>query len=186
MKAEVNHCAFRRRAYGMKKHDATYLHYDLRLEWNGVLLSWALRGGPSTEPGELRDAVEMDDHRLEYLLFEGVHRTGTIMLWDRGAWAPSPECEDVGASVRRGILRFTLHGEKLHCGWTLTRTNIVGSDSRVLWKLCKQADEFAESWAGRCILREQPNSISGKTMEEIKQEWTRRKKRYEGQANLFD
>ncbi len=170
----------------MKKHDATYLHYDLRLEWNGVLLSWALREGPSMQAGVLREAVEMDDHRVAYLQFEGVHRSGTIMLWDRGTWEAYPECEDVGASVRKGRLRFTLHGEKLQGDWTLTRTNIVRADSRPVWALCKHADEFSESWAGRCILLEQPNSITGKTMEEIKQEWTRPRKRHEWQPNLFD
>lgn len=180
------HRAFRERAYGMKKHDATYLHYDLRLEWNGVLLSWVLRRGPSTQPGVLRPAVEMDDHRVEYLLFEGLHRTGTIMLWDQGSWAPYPECEDVGASVRRGSLRFTLQGEKLRGGWTLTRTNAAGNDLRPLWTLFKHADEFAESWDGRCILQEQPNSITGKTMEEIRQTWMLPRNRHEGQAKLFD
>jgi len=186
VKAKENHHAFRKRAYGMKKHDASYLHYDLRLEWNGVLLSWALREGPSTQPGVLRKVVEMDDHRLAYLQFEGIHRTGTIMLWDRGTWTPCPECEDVRACVRSGILRFTLDGEKLQGGWTLTRTNIVGTDSRMHWTLCKHADEFAERWAGRCILQEQPNSITGRTMEEIKQEWTRPRNRHERQAKLFD
>jgi len=186
MEAQRSHHAFRQRAYGMKKHAATYLHYDLRLEWNGVLLSWALREGPSLQPGVFRKAVEMDDHRLAYLLFEGLHRTGTIMLWDRGTWAPYPECEDIEASVRRGILRFALYGEKLQGGWTLARTNTVGIDSRPLWTLRKHADKFAESWAGRCILLEQPNSITGKTMEGINQEWMRPKKRHERQANLFD
>lgn len=170
----------------MKKHDATHLHYDLRLEWNGVLLSWALREGPSTQPGVHRKAVEMDDHRLAYLQFEGLHRTGTIMLWDQGSWAPYPECDDVGASVHKGILRFVLYGKKLQGGWTLTRTNIVGRDSRSLWMLCKHDDEFAQRWMGRCILQEQPNSITGRTMEEIEREWSFPRNRHERQAKLFD
>src|SRR6185437_1879395 len=76
MEREASRHAHRERAYAMKKHHATRLHYDLRLEWNGVLLSWALPEGPSCHVGELRIAIEMEDHRSEYLLFEGLHPTG--------------------------------------------------------------------------------------------------------------
>src|SRR5580658_3583892 len=108
MEAEANLRALRERAYAMKKHHATRLHYDLRLEWNGVLLSWALPEGPSYRVGVMRKAVEMEDHRRANLLFEGVHETGPIMLWDRGTWSPDSESEDIESSLRRGILRFTL------------------------------------------------------------------------------
>src|ERR1700729_2693816 len=90
----------RERAYAMKKHHATRLHYDLRLEWNGVLLSWALPDGPSYCVGDEREAIEMPDHRKKYLLFEGVHETGPIMLWDRGMWVPDQGRADVGSSLR--------------------------------------------------------------------------------------
>jgi bifunctional non-homologous end joining protein LigD len=107
MKSEVNRRALYQRAYATKKHHATRLHYDLRLEWNGVLLSWALPQGPSCHAGVLREAIEMEDHRVANLLFEGVHETGPIMLWDRGTWEPHPEFEDIEICLRKGILRFT-------------------------------------------------------------------------------
>jgi len=88
MDAEANRRALHERAYAMKKHHATRLHYDLRLEWNGVLLSWALPDGPSCCAGVIRKAIEMEDHSRTNLLFEGVHETGPIMLWDRGTWEP--------------------------------------------------------------------------------------------------
>src|ERR1041385_1396263 len=114
----------------MKKHDATSLHYDLRLEWNGRLLSWALPDGPSCNATVIREATEMEDHRSEYASFEGLHETGTIMLWDRGTWEPYPECEDIEKSLRKGILRFTLHGEKLIGDWTLIRISTARDEGR--------------------------------------------------------
>src|SRR5882724_3918854 len=143
MEAEANRCAFGERPYAMKKHHATRLHYDLRLEWNGVLLSWALTEGPSCHAGAIRKAIEMEDHRRTYLLFEGLHETGTIMLWDRGTWEPYPESDDIEKSLRKGILRFTLHGEKLKGGWILTRTSTAGSVWHPVWTLCKRDDTFA-------------------------------------------
>jgi hypothetical protein len=89
----------------MKQHHAAHLHYDLRLEWNGVLLSWALSEGPSRRAGAIREAIEMEDHNRAHLLFEGVHETGPIMLWDRGTvsvvfWppclGPSEESSSIG------------------------------------------------------------------------------------------
>jgi len=86
MESKVNHRVLCQRPYAMKKHRATRLHYDLRLEWNGVLLSWALPDGPCSCVGVLREAIEMEDHRVANLLSEGVHETGPILLWDRGTW----------------------------------------------------------------------------------------------------
>jgi bifunctional non-homologous end joining protein LigD len=186
MKAETSYRAFCERAYAMKKHHATRLHYDLRLEWNGVLLSWALPEGPSCHAGVIRKAIEMEDHKREYLLFEGVHETGPIMLWDRGTWEPHPESEDVGDSLRRGVLRFTLYGEKLKGAWTLTRMNTAKNMSRPVWTLCKHADPFAEVHPDRCILKEQPNSTTGKTMEDIVQGWIKPRNKDERQSSLFD
>lgn len=186
MKTEGSRRVFNARPYAMKKHLATRLHYDLRLEWNGVLLSWALPEGPSYHAGLIRKAIEMEDHKREYILFEGVHETGPIMLWDRGAWEPQLDSEDIGGSLRKGILRFVLYGEKLKGAWVLTRMNTSQKTSRPVWTLCKGADPFAEIYADRCILEEQPNSITGKTMKDIVQGWTQPRDKYERQSRLFD
>jgi bifunctional non-homologous end joining protein LigD len=186
MEAEADRRALRERAYVMKKHHATRLHYDLRLEWNGVLLSWAIPEGPSCCAGVVRKAIEMEDHRAANLLFEGVHETGPIMLWDRGTWEPHPESGDIESCLRRGILRFTLRGEKLKGGWTLTRINGQKNVPRPVWTLCKQDDPFAANYADKCVLEERPNSISsGRTMEEIVREWTRHKDKHQRQLRLF-
>ncbi len=186
MEVEADRHALREHAYAMKKHHATRLHYDLRLEWNGVLLSWALPEGPSCRAGAIRKAIEMEDHSRANLLFEGVHETGPIMLWDRGTWEPHPESEDIESSLRTGILRFTLHGEKLNGGWILTRTNGAKNAQRPIWALCKQADSFAATRADKCILEIRPNSVStGRTMEEIVRDWTTPKDKHQRQAKLF-
>ena len=185
MESKVNHRALYQRAYAMKKHRATRPHYDLRLEWNGVLLSWALPDGPSRRAGVLRKAIEMEDHRVANLLFEGVHETGPIMLWDRGTWEPHPEFEDIESSLRNGILRFTLYGERLKYGWMLARTN--RNAPRTVWTLAKLADRSIESTPDKSILEELPNSIkSGRTMEEIVRDWATPKNKYARQARLFD
>jgi bifunctional non-homologous end joining protein LigD len=186
MEAVASRRALRERAYALKKHHATRLHYDLRLEWNGVLLSWALPKGPSCGAGVIRKAIEMEDHRKANLLFEGVHDTGPIMLWDRGTWEPYAESDDIERCLRRGRLRFTLHGEKLRGAWTLTRLNTARNRPRPVWTLCKHTDAFAENLVGRCILEEQPNSVTGKTMKEIVQDWTKPKDMHERQSRLFD
>jgi bifunctional non-homologous end joining protein LigD len=185
MGVEVNHRTLHERAYAMKKHHATHLHYDLRLEWNGVLLSWALPQGPSCRAEVLREAIEMEDHRVANLLFEGVHETGPIMLWDRGTWEPHSEFEGIESCLREGILRFTLYGEKLKGGWVLARTN--RNAPRPIWTLSKLADSFAETSSDQCLLKAQPNSIrSARTMEQIVRDWTEPRNKYERQAKLFD
>ena len=186
MEAEANRRALCERAYAMKKHQATRLHYDLRLEWNGVLLSWALPDGPSCCAGTICEAIEMKDHSRANLLFEGVHETGPIMLWDRGTWEPQLKSDDIQSALRRGVLQFTLRGEKLKGGWTLARINSAGNAPRPVWTLCKQADSFAESPADKCILERLPNSVTGRTMREIVQDWTRPRDRYKRQIRLFD
>jgi bifunctional non-homologous end joining protein LigD len=186
MEAVANRGAFRESAYAMKKHLATRLHYDLRLEWNRVLLSWALPEGPDCRAGITREAIEMDDHRLAYLQFEGVHETGPIMLWDRGTWEPYSGYEDIGKSLCKGILQFKLYGDKLGGSWILRRTYTI-RNARPIWMLCKQADEFAESYTHSCVLVERPNSIStGRTLEEIVRDWTRPKDKHPGQMKLFE
>src|SRR5262249_8617297 len=107
-------------AYVIQKHQASHLHYDFRLEWKGVLLSWAIPKGPSLDPSVKRLAMPVEDHPLEYGSFEGVipegeYGGGTVMVWDRGYWAP--EVDDVDQSLAKGDLKFTLRGEKLRGSW---------------------------------------------------------------------
>jgi bifunctional non-homologous end joining protein LigD len=128
----------------------------------------------------------MEDHNTANLLFEGVHETGPIMLWDRGTWEPHPESDDILSSLHRGVLRLTLHGEKLKGGWTLTRINSQKNAQRPIWTFCKEADSFAESCADKCVLKDRPNSVKAeRTMEQIVRGWTKRDK-HERQMGLFD
>jgi bifunctional non-homologous end joining protein LigD len=188
MEGKASRRAFSERAYAMKKHQATRLHYDLRLEWNGVLLSWALLDEPSRSAGAIHKAIEMEDHSRTNLLFEGVHKTGPIMLWDRGTWEPHLEFDDdIDGNLRRGTLRFTLRGEKLKGGWTLTRISSPENVPRPVWTLCKQADSFAASRADQCVLEEWPNSVStGRSLEEIVRDWKTPKNKHQRQAGLFN
>ena len=108
----------------VQKHLASRLHYDLRLEHDGVLLSWAVPKGPSLDPREKHMAVRTEDHPYDYGDFEGVipegYGAGVVMLWDRGTW--QPEVDDVGAALEKGDLKFTLDGYKLKGSWVLVRT----------------------------------------------------------------
>jgi bifunctional non-homologous end joining protein LigD len=186
METQINIYDYHRRPYAMKKHLATSLHYDLRLEWNGVLLSWALPEGPSCRAGLFRQAIEMDDHRSAYLEFEGLHETGPIMLWDLGVWEPCSESEDMEGSLRKGILRFTLYGERLRGDWTLTRTNTT-RNSRPVWNLSKQADAFSYQHTRKSVLEEWPRSVrTGRSIQEIERDWKRPKDKHQRQAKLFD
>jgi bifunctional non-homologous end joining protein LigD len=177
-------CGFR---YVMKKHDARRLHYDLRLEFNGVLLSWALPVGPTCFSGVNREAIEMEDHRLENILFEGLHETGPIMLWDRGLWTPEPDSREVQNSLQRGILRFTLHGERLGGTWTLTRKDAVRRGYQSHWILCKEADSFAARPGDPCVLQHWPNSVlrPERSLEEIRSYWAHPAPKLPTQINLF-
>jgi bifunctional non-homologous end joining protein LigD len=132
--------------YVVQKHRASRLHYDFRLEWNGTLLSWAVPKGPSVDPSVKRLAMRVEDHPIEYAKFEGVipkgeYGGGTVMVWDRGAW--EPEVDDVDAALRKGDLKFTLFGEKLHGSWVLVRTRGYGSASDKSWLLIKHRDQYA-------------------------------------------
>src|SRR5207247_6627468 len=136
-------------AFVVQKHRATRLHYDFRLEWKGVLLSWAVPKGPSLDPSVKRLAVQVEDHPLEYAKFEGIipegeYGGGTVMIWDRGTW--TPESDDVDAGLRKGELKFRLAGEKLTGSWVLVRTRGRpgdGASSRPAWLLIKHRDEAA-------------------------------------------
>ena len=136
----------KRLIYVVQKHRATALHYDFRLEWNGVLLSWAIPKGPSLDPSVKRMATHVEDHPVEYAAFEGIipaaeYGGGTVMVWDRGAW--TPESPEVDAALQKGDLKFTLHGEKLKGSWVLVRTKGWGGSSKPAWLLIKHRDDFA-------------------------------------------
>src|SRR5689334_5801611 len=139
----------------VQKHLASQLHYDLRLEHDGVLLSWAVPKGPSLNPADKRLAMHVEDHPIEYGDFEGVipegYGAGIVMLWDRGTW--TPETDDVDAALKKGDLKFTLDGYKLKGSWVLVRTKgpYQGSsgDGRS-WLLIKHKDE----WAGAVDIAE--------------------------------
>ena len=132
----------------IQKHDATRLHYDLRLEHDGVFKSWAVTKGPSLNPADKRLAVEVEDHPLDYGDFEGTipkgeYGGGTVMLWDRGFWMPEGT-KDIDAALRKGELKFTLAGEKLRGGFVLVRLkNDRNRGKRNNWLLIKHRDEFA-------------------------------------------
>ena len=146
--------------YVVQKHQASHLHYDFRLEWRGVLLSWAIPKGPSLDPSVKRLAAAVEDHPLEYGNFEGVitegeYGGGTVMLWDRGTW--TPDDPDVDASLKKGDLKFSLHGEKLRGSWVLVRTKLgYGGSNKPQWLLIKHRDRYASTGD---ILVEQPRSV---------------------------
>lgn len=131
--------------YSMQNHDATRLHWDLRLEWDGVLLSWAVTRGPSFDPADKRLAVRTEDHPLPYLTFEGTipkgeYGAGTVMLWDIGAWRPDA---DVEHGLSKGHLRLQLYGRRLTGAWDLVRIKGKPGEKRENWLLIKQEDAAA-------------------------------------------
>jgi bifunctional non-homologous end joining protein LigD len=133
------------RLFCVQKHLASQLHYDFRLEHNGVLLSWAVPKGPSLNPADKRLAMHVEDHPLDYGDFEGVipegYGAGIVMLWDTGTW--EPEVDDVDAALRKGDLKFTLHGVKLKGSWVLVRTRWPSQDDNRGWLLIKHRDDWA-------------------------------------------
>ena len=145
--------------YVIQKHRATQLHYDFRLEFNGVLLSWAVPKGPSLDPSVKRLAMQVEDHPIEYADFEGVipegeYGGGTVMVWDHGDWIP--ESDDVESALKKGDLKFSLHGKKLQGSWVLVRTRGYGSKSDKSWLLIKHRDEFASD---SDIENDEPRSV---------------------------
>lgn len=144
----------RRPIFCVQKHLATTLHYDFRLEYEGVLLSWAVPKGPSLNPAQKRLAMHVEDHPLDYGDFEGVipdgYGAGIVMLWDKGTWIP--EVEDVAKALEEGTLKFSLDGVKLKGSWVLVRR---GGDERS-WLLIKHRDD----WAGEIdVAEEAPVSV---------------------------
>jgi bifunctional non-homologous end joining protein LigD len=149
----------KRLLYVIQKHRATQLHYDFRLEFNGVLLSWAVPKGPSLDPSVKRLAMQVEDHPIEYGDFEGVipeseYGGGTVMVWDNGDW--TPESDDVESALQKGDLKFTLHGKKLQGSWVLVRTRGYGSKADKSWLLIKHRDEYAST---KDIEIEEPRSV---------------------------
>ena len=128
----------------VQKHLASHLHYDLRLEWNGVLMSWAVPKGPSIDPKDKRLAMHVEDHPIDYGMFEGVipegYGAGIVMLWDHGTW--ESESEDVDAALRKGDLKFRLNGFKLKGSWVLVKTHGFGGAPNS-WLLIKHRDDWA-------------------------------------------
>lgn len=156
----------------VQKHAARRLHYDLRLEVDGVFKSWAVTRGPSLDPADKRLAVEVEDHPLDYGDFEGTipkgaYGGGTVMLWDRGFWAPE-EGMDAARALAKGELKFTLAGEKLKGSWVLVRMahDRTGS-KRTNWLLIKHRDAYAKKGHGESILDDDRSVASGRDMDAI-------------------
>lgn len=158
------------KAFVVQKHDATRLHYDFRLEMDGVLKSWAVTRGPSLVPDEKRLAVHVEDHPLDYGDFEGTipkgqYGGGTVVLWDRGTWSP---IGDARKGYAKGHLEFELAGEKLTGRWHLVRMHGKPGEKRENWLLIKGDDEFARGEADIDILEERPESVkTGRSLEEV-------------------
>ncbi|MGC2223406.1 MAG: DNA ligase D [Methylocella sp.] len=161
-----------KRRFVIQKHAARGLHYDLRLELDGVFKSWAITRGPSLDPHDKRLAVEVEDHPLDYGEFEGTipkgqYGGGTVQLWDRGTWTPdgakTPE-----AALSDGEFKFTLNGERLHGSWVLVRMKNDRTDGKQRnWLLIKHSDDAARGGDGDAILAEDRSVVSGRTMEAI-------------------
>ncbi|MFC6338148.1 DNA ligase D [Pseudomonas sp. CCM 7891] len=154
-------------AFVIQKHDARNLHYDFRLELDGVLKSWAVPKGPSLDPSQKRLAVHVEDHPLSYGSFEGKipagqYGAGDVIVWDRGVWQPHDEPRKAYAA---GKLKFTLIGEKLSGDWTLVRTRLKGSGDKEQWLLIKENDQQARPVTDYDIVQAEPKSVlSGETV----------------------
>ncbi len=147
-------------SFVIQKHDATRLHYDFRLELDGVLLSWAVPKGPSLDPADKRMAVRTEDHPLSYADFEGTippkqYGAGSVIVWDRGTWEPQG---DPHQGLEKGKLRFVLHGEKLAGSWELVRLR-AGADRKETWLLFKKRDEHARAQADYDVVSALPDSV---------------------------
>ena len=163
-----------RRSRGLRfviqKHAASRLHYDFRLELDGVLLSWAVPKGPSLDPNDKRLAMHVEDHPLEYGDFEGVippkqYGAGTVMVWDHGRWLPKT---DPAEAYAKGRLKFELDGEKLKGGWNLVRSRSGKYGGENSWLLFKEADEFARLGPQALIGDDRPDSVvSGRSLQQI-------------------
>lgn len=161
--------ASKRRRFVIQKHAATRLHYDLRLELDGVFKSWAVTRGPSLDPADKRLAVEVEDHPLDYGDFEGTipkgqYGGGTVMIWDRGYWSS----DDPEQGLKKGDLKFTLDGDKLHGEWVLVRMRHDRTGGkRTNWLLIKHRDAAAREGKANDVLEQENSVASGRSMNEI-------------------
>jgi bifunctional non-homologous end joining protein LigD len=166
---DVQVASSEQRRFVIQKHAATRLHYDLRLEFDGVFKSWAVTRGPSLDPHDKRLAVEVEDHPLDYGDFEGTipkdqYGGGTVQLWDRGTW----ESDDPERGLAKGDLKFNLHGDKLQGSWVLVRMrHDRNGGKRTNWLLIKHRDEYAREGEGNDVLDEDRSVASGRTMKQI-------------------
>ncbi|WP_442680820.1 DNA ligase D [Sphingomonas sp. ASY06-1R] len=169
-----------RNIFMVQKHDATRLHWDFRLELDGVLKSWAVTRGPSLNPDDKRLAVRTEDHPLAYATFEGTipkgqYGGGTVMLWDRGIWIPHPG-KDPRKTIEEGHLHFTLEGERMKGAWLMIRLKPRGNEKSENWLLRKIQDEYAGG-SGELVDGALTSVVTGRTMVEIasgkggKSEW---------------
>ncbi|THV20912.1 DNA ligase D [Peteryoungia ipomoeae] len=170
---EVEVKSSNRRRFVIQKHEAKRLHYDVRLELDGVFKSWAVTRGPSLDPQDKRLAVEVEDHPLDYGDFEGTipkgqYGGGTVMLWDRGYWEPEGN-KTPGEALEKGDFKFTLEGQRLHGSFVLVRMrNDREGGKRTNWLLIKHQDEHSVNKDGAAILEANLTSVaSGRTMEAI-------------------
>ncbi len=172
----------RKLAFVIQKHAASRLHFDLRLELDGVMKSWAVPKGPSVDPTVKRLAMEVEDHPIEYNRFEGTipegeYGGGTVMIWDRGAYRyggdhPDP-LEGLRAGYAKGDFKFVLEGKRLRGSWVLVRTR-RGDPRKPQWLLIKHRDEDARESAD--VVAEHTTSVvTGRTMEEIAEGKRRRR-----------
>ena len=151
------------RVFVVQKHAASRLHYDFRLELEGVLKSWAVPKGPSLDPADKRLAMHVEDHPLEYGSFEGIipkgeYGGGTVLLWDRGRWFP---IGDAAQGFREGKLKFRLEGSKLKGGFTLVRMRQREGERQTAWLLIKEKDSEARSAQEYDVLVERGESVAG-------------------------
>jgi len=158
----------------VQKHAASHLHFDFRLELDGVMKSWAVPKGPSYDPSVKRLAMEVEDHPIEYNTFEGTipqgeYGGGTVMLWDRGTYESlSGSVDELRTGYERGDLKFQLNGKRLRGSWVLVRIRRNERSSKPQWLLIKHRDEFAEALHDRDVVAEELTSVTtGRTMEEI-------------------
>jgi len=150
----------KRLIFCVQKHLASHLHYDFRLEYDGVMLSWAVPKGPSLNPRDKRLAMRVEDHPIDYADFEGVipegYGAGIVMVWDKGTWSPEPGFENVSTALVNGELKLRLEGVKLKGSWALIRTHSDGYPEGRTWLLIKHRDE----WAGEVDVAEAaPDSV---------------------------
>jgi bifunctional non-homologous end joining protein LigD len=159
-------------SFVVQKHDASRLHWDFRLELDGVLKSWAVPKGPSLDPGQNRLAMRTEDHPLDYGTFEGTipkgeYGGGTVMLWDRGRWIPEAG-KDPSKTIEEGHLHFRLEGERMHGDWVMFRLKPKPGEKAEPWMLKKVTDEFADPEQGDALVDECVTSVTtGRTMAEI-------------------